>query len=77
MNLDELKWSHPCGCGDTPDKRAEVKLSGGNALRIKSTAEGYLVQRFGPQGALNKDESGAPIYEPISEADLVALLAAG
>ncbi len=74
MKLNELNWSHPCGCGDTPDQRAEVKTASGQ-FRIKKTADGYLVQRFFANGAaLNKDADGVPVYEPVSEEALEAML---
>ncbi len=75
MKLSELKWSRPCGCGDTPDPRAEVKTGSGQ-FRIKKTADGYLVQRFSANGAaLSRDADGVPQYEPITESELVALIA--
>lgn len=75
MKLNELNWSHPCGCGDTPDPRAEVKNSNGQ-FRIKNTADGYMVQRFTTTGAaLSRDADGVPQYEPITESELVALIA--
>lgn len=75
MKLDQLNWSYPCGCGDTPDPRAEVKNSNGQ-FRIKKAGAEYFVQRFGPNGvALNKDADGVPQYEPITESELVALIA--
>ena len=75
MKIDELKWTRPCGCGDTPDLRTELKLPGG-AIRVKKAGDEYFVQRFGANGvALSKDADGVPQYEPITEADLAALIA--
>lgn len=75
MELNELNWSHPCGCGDTTDPRAEVKNRNGQ-FRIKKVGDDYMVQRFAPNGAaLSKDADGVPQYEPITELGLAALLA--
>ena len=76
MKIEELKWVHPCGCGDTSDLRAEAELTGRGAIRIKKVGDDYMVQRFGANGvALSKDADGVPQYEPITEADLAALIA--
>ena len=76
MKIEELKWVHPCGCGDTSDLRAEAELTGRGAIRIKKVGDDYMVQRFAPNGAaLSKDADGVPQYEPITEADLAALIA--
>jgi len=74
MKIENLDWQYPCGCGDAPDPRAEVKTAAGQ-FRIKKTAEGFTVQRFGANGAaLNKDADGVPIYEPIDDISLAALI---
>ena len=74
MKLNELKWMHPCGCGDTPDLRAEAKTAAGQ-FRIKKVGEEYFVQRFSPAGvALSKGADGVPLYEAIAAEALEALL---
>lgn len=76
MKIEELKWVHPCGCGDTSDLRAEAELTGRGAIRVKKVGADYFVQRFWSNGAaLSKDADGVPQYEPITESDLAALLA--
>lgn len=46
MIIDDIKWRHPCGCGDTAHLRAEFEYSGG-WLRVKKTDDGYSVTKFG------------------------------
>lgn len=76
MKIEELKWVHPCGCGDTSDLRAEAELTGRGAIRVKKVGADYFVQRFLSNGAaLSKDADGVPQYEPITESDLAALIA--
>lgn len=75
MLIENIPWVYPCGCGDTSDPRAEVKISTDMTVRIKHAPDGYYVQRFGPAGALNKDAVGAPVYEPIDADQLAELIA--
>ena len=69
MAVDKIVWTHPCGCGDTPNPRAEIKYSGG-WLRVKDMQDGtYQVQKFGP----NKMREGDVITLNSSEfAELIA-----
>lgn len=67
MNLDEIKWKHPCGCGDTAHLRAEIQYAGG-WLRVTKTADGYTVMKYGH----DKQLVSGP--HEMSEAEFVELI---
>lgn len=46
MNIDEIKWRHPCGCAGCTDPVAEFRYSGG-WVRVTRRETGYTVTQFG------------------------------
>lgn len=69
MNIDEIKWTQPCGCGGSADPVAEFQYSAG-WLRVKKLADGtYAVTKYGHDKRLVSGPAD------MGEAEFAALIA--
>lgn len=70
--LEQIKWLPSC-CGWHGDY-AEFNTKSGKTLRIKRgpSVEGYLIMIFENNVCKTLDEDGVPVYENVTELELIS-----